>query len=454
MLSFKPEEQSQLQLVEREEIEDEDDLFEAIDKLISHGINAGDVKKLQDAGIYTCNGLMMHTKKSLTGIKGLSEAKVDKICEAVEKIVNCGYITGSDALLRRKAVVRITTGSQALDELLGGGIETMSITEAFGEFRSGKTQLAHTLCVSTQLPTSMKGGNGKVAYIDTEGTFRPDRIVPIAERFGMDAGAVLDNIIYARAYTYEHQYNLLLGLAAKMSEEPFRLLIVDSVIALFRVDFTGRGELAERQQKLAQMLSRLTKIAEEFNVAVYMTNQVIADPGGGMFISDPKKPAGGHVLAHAATIRLMFRKGKGEQRVCKVFDAPNLPEAEAISFLSFLTSYLRLALTKPKLLKTLTLRTHSISSTEIALHLPKFFLTERARLSDNTRGNSRCEGLKFTTFQNDARKILDRGIVSSFLPSSSQFLLLLRVSDTFLLLPFSRVVCKAVNYKTRKPAVL
>lgn len=96
------------------------------------------------------------------------------------------------------------------------------------------------------------------------------------------------------------------------------------------MDFTGRGELAERQQKLAQMLSRLIKIAEEFNVAVYMTNQVIADPGGGMFISDPKKPAGGHVLAHAATIRLMFRKGKGEQRVCKVFDAPNLPEAEAV----------------------------------------------------------------------------------------------------------------------------
>ncbi|XP_074307213.1 meiotic recombination protein DMC1 homolog isoform X1 [Silene latifolia] len=331
MYALKSEEQSQqMQLVQREELEDEEDLFETIDKLITHGINAGDVKKLQDAGIYTCNGLLMHTKKSLTGIKGLSEAKVDKICEAVEKIVNYGYITGSDALLKRKSVVRITTGSQALDELLAGGIETSAITETFGEFRSGKTQLAHTLCVTTQLPTSMKGGNGKVAYIDTEGTFRPDRIVPIAERFGMDAAAVLDNIIYARAYTYEHQHNLLLGLAAKMAEEPFRLLIVDSIIALFRVDFSGRGKLAERQQKLAQMLSRLIKIAEEFNVAVYLTNQVISDPAGGVFVSDPKKPAGGHVLAHASTIRLMFRKGKGEQRICKVFDAPNLPEGEAV----------------------------------------------------------------------------------------------------------------------------
>ncbi|KAJ8493197.1 hypothetical protein OPV22_014918 [Ensete ventricosum] len=199
MIDLKLEEQGQLQLLEREE-DEEDDCFESIDKLITQGINSGDIKKLQDAGIYTCNGLMMQPRRfvllSLTGIKGLSEAKVDKICEAAEKLVNMGYVTGSDLLLRRKAVVRITTGSQALDELLGGGIETLSITEAFGEFRSGKTQLAHTLC-STQLPIQMHGGNGKVAYIDTEGTFRPDRIVPIAERFGMDAGAVLDNIIYA-----------------------------------------------------------------------------------------------------------------------------------------------------------------------------------------------------------------------------------------------------------------
>ncbi|KAF9607038.1 hypothetical protein IFM89_030811 [Coptis chinensis] len=305
----KSEDVSHMQLIEREDIDDEEDLFEAIDK----------PEKL------VVRTLILNYQFHCFLSVFVSISFVFPFCQ------NFGYVTGSDVLLKRKSVVRITTGSQALDDLLGGGIETMCITEAFGEFRSGKTQLAHTLCVTTQLPVNMKGGNGKVAYIDTEGTFRPDRIVPIAERFGMDAGAVLDNIIYARAYTYEHQYNLLLGLAAKMSEEPFRILIVDSVIALFRVDFTGRGELAERQQKLAQMLSRLTKIAEEFNVAVYMTNQVIADPGGGMFISDPKKPAGGHVLAHAATVRLMFRKGKGEQRVCKVFDSPNLPESEAIS---------------------------------------------------------------------------------------------------------------------------
>ncbi|CAI7891789.1 unnamed protein product [Closterium sp. NIES-54] len=280
-----------------QESEDEEETFESIEKLITQGINAGDVKKLQDAGVYTCNGLMMWTKKALCDIKGLSDAKVEKILEAAGKLV-------------------------ALDDLLGGGVETMAITEAFGEFRftpsrTGKTQLAHTLCVATQLPINMKGGNGKVAFIDTEGTFRPERIVPIAERFGLDPNAVLDNIIFARAYTHEHQYQLLIALAAKMAEEPFKLLIIDSITALFRVDFTGRGELAERQ------------ISEEFNVAVFLTNQVIADPGGGTFVADPKKPAGGHVMAHASTVRLMFRKGKGEQRICKVIDSPNLPESEA-----------------------------------------------------------------------------------------------------------------------------
>ncbi|KAG0580661.1 hypothetical protein KC19_4G190400 [Ceratodon purpureus] len=306
-----------MQQANKIELEEEDDeFFATIDKLIAQGINAGDLKKLQDAGIYTCNGLMMNTKKALSNIKGLSDAKVDKICEAAERIV-------------RKAVVRITTGSQALDMLLGGGVESMAITEVFGEFRTGKTQIAHTLCVSTQLPFSLGGGNGKVAYIDTEGTFRPDRLAPIAERFGLDYNAVLDNIVYARAYTHEHQYNLITGLACRMAEEPFRLVVVDSIMALFRVDFTGRGELADRQQKLAQMLSKLIKIAEEFNVAVFMTNHVIADPGGGTFVADPKKPAGGHVIAHASTVRLMLRKGKAEQRICKVHDAPNLPDDEA-----------------------------------------------------------------------------------------------------------------------------
>jgi meiotic recombination protein DMC1 len=181
----------------------------------------------------------------------------------------------------------------------------------------------------------MGGGNGKVAYIDTEGTFRPERIQKIAERFGVDPEVVLDNIIYTRAHNHDFQMQIMIPLIAKMVEERFSLVIVDSIIALFRVDFSGRGELAERQQKLAKHMSQLVKIAEQFNVALFITNQVSADPGGGAtFMADPKKPVGGHILAHASTTRLYLKKGRGEQRICKIYDSPSMPEAEAVFSLS------------------------------------------------------------------------------------------------------------------------
>eukprot|EP01083_Nonionella_stella_P259974 887019_1 len=318
------------------EQEEEDSGFLTIDNLQSVGINASDVQKLKDAGVFTVNAIQMLTTKALLKIKGLSEAKVTKIREAAGKLVAASlFCTGSDVAVRRKNVVKISSGSKALDELLGGGIESMSITEIFGEFRTGKTQICHTICVTSQLPVEMGGGNGKVVFIDTEGTFRPDRIVQIANRFGVNADTVLDNILYARAYTHEAQMQMLEAVGAKLVEEQYSILIVDSVTALFRVDFSGRGELAERQQKLAQFMSRLMKLSEEFNLAILISNQVTADPSGGsMFISDPKKPIGGHILAHASTTRLSLRKGRGEQRIAKIYDSPNLPESECVYQLS------------------------------------------------------------------------------------------------------------------------
>lgn len=305
--------------------------YSEVDKLQTYGINAADLTKLKSAGLCTVLGVLMTTRKDLISIKGLSDAKVEKILEAAQKHESACFMTGNELQGKRQMVYRLTTGSQALDTLLGGGIESMAITEAFGEFRSGKTQLALTLCVTAQLPKNMGGGMGKVAYIDAEGTFRPERVTQIAERFGLDPNGVLENILYARAYTVEHQFQLLTLITAKMIEEPFALLIVDSIMALFRVDYSGRGELSERQQVLGKMLSRIMKIAEQFNIAVYITNQVMADPGGGVsFVPDPKKPVGGHILAHASTTRLYLRKGRAEQRVCKIYDSPCLPEGEAI----------------------------------------------------------------------------------------------------------------------------
>jgi meiotic recombination protein DMC1 len=260
---------------------------------------------------------------------------VDKLLEACKKALSNpselgGFVTAATFREMRKDVVRITTGSKAVDEVLAGGIQTRSITEIHGEWRCGKTQLCHTLAVSTQLPFEMGGGYAKVAYIDTEGTFRSERILEIAERYGMDGEAVLENIMIARTFTHEQMEDALLAIAGKMAEEPFKLLIVDSVMAHYRVDFTGRGELSGRQQRLGQFMSKLSKLADEFNLAIVCTNQVQSDPGAMAFAGvEPKKPIGGHVLAHASTIRLCVRKGRAEARVLKVMQGPDLKEQDA-----------------------------------------------------------------------------------------------------------------------------
>ena len=195
--------------------------------------------------------------------------------------------------------------------------------------------MALTLCVTAQLPRNQGGGQGKVLYIDTENTFRPERIKDIAKRYELDAEEVLNNIMVGRAFTVDSLNTLLMQAAGAMVEDSFSLLIIDSIMAPFRVDFSGRGELSERQQVLGKFLSKLQKISEQFNIAVFITNQVMADPGGAMsYAVDPKKPIGGHILAHASSTRLFLRKGKGEQRVVKIFDSPSIAEGEAVFQLS------------------------------------------------------------------------------------------------------------------------
>lgn len=230
-----------------DDMEDDESLSSTtIDKLQEHNINAADITKLKGAGICTVKGLLMVTRKDLLNIKGITDVKVDKMVEAAQKIESLGFYKATVISNKREKIRRITTGSKNLDNLLGGGVESMSITEAFGEFRTGKTQLSHTLCVAAQMSSEQGGGNGKVAFIDTENTFRPERIKSIAMRYGMDPDETLDNIIVARAYTVDHLNQLLMFAAAKMYEEEYALLIVDSIMAPFRVDFSGRGELCKK----------------------------------------------------------------------------------------------------------------------------------------------------------------------------------------------------------------
>jgi len=300
-----------------------------IAKLEGNGIVAADVKRLREAGYHTVESVAFATRRALIAIRGVSENKADKVIAEASKLIPMGFTTAMHYHTQRSDIVQLSTGSKELDGLLDGGVETGSITELFGEFRTGKTQLCHQLCVTCQLPFKKGGGEGKALYIDTEGTFRPERCLAIAERYELNGDDVLDNIAYARAYNSDHQTKLLIQAAQMMSESRFALLVVDSATALYRTDYSGRGELAERQMHLARFLRQLMRLADEFGVAVVVTNQVVASVDGGMFQADPKKPIGGNIMAHASTTRLKFRKGKENQRVCQVYDSPNLPEKEA-----------------------------------------------------------------------------------------------------------------------------
>jgi DNA repair protein RadA len=239
-----------------------------------------------------------------------------------------GYKSADEILNRRKIVGKITTGSKALDDLLGGGVETQAITEAHGAFGSGKSQLGFQLAVNVQLPKEHGGLNGRCVFIDTESTFRPERIMQIAEQNGLDPKKVLKNIFVAKAYNSDHQIVLAEKAKDMIHDKNIRLIVIDSLMSHFRSDYTGRGELAPRQQKLNRHMHALQKMADTHNIAIYVTNQVMARPD--IMFGDPTAAIGGHVLGHASTYRLYFRKSKANTRIARLIDSPNLPEGEAV----------------------------------------------------------------------------------------------------------------------------
>jgi DNA repair protein RadA len=295
------------------------------------GIGPGIAAKLESAGIYDLMGLAVMSPTDA----GVGAAVARKAIQAARTMMNLGFTDGAEYDKKRAEVFYITTGSKQLNELFGGkGIESRAITECYGAFGSGKTQLALTIAVNVQLPKEQGGANGKAVYIDTEGTFRPERIRQIAESIGANSEKVLKNILVARAFNSDHQILLLDKITEliKEKQEPIKLVIIDSLTAHFRAEFAGRGQLADRQQKLNKYLHQLMKLAEQHNLTVYVTNQVMANPG--MMFGDPTTAIGGNIVGHASTYRVYLRRGKQGSRVAKMIDAPNLPENESVFFVT------------------------------------------------------------------------------------------------------------------------
>jgi DNA repair protein RadA len=301
------------------------------------GVGPTTAKKLSENGFDSLMSIAAASVAELTAIASLGSKTAIKMIETARESLNLSFVTASSVLETRKNMARITTAAQSLDTLLGGGIETGAMTELYGEFRTGKTQIAHQLCVTAQLPRSEGGlreeGEDsepvKIVYLDTEGTFRPERIINMTSRYpSLDPQEVLQNILVGRCYNSDHQITLAEKVAKDAQTENIKLLVVDSLISHFRAEYIGRGTLADRQQKLNSHIHTLLRIAEVNNLAVIATNQVHAKPD--QFFGDPTAPVGGHVVAHAAQTRIMLRKSKGNRRIARIADSPLLPESEGI----------------------------------------------------------------------------------------------------------------------------
>jgi DNA repair protein RadA len=296
------------------------------------GVGGTTAERLREAGYSDLMAIAVASPAELAEIEGISEGTAVKIITGARKEVDVGgFETGDTIMERRKEVGKLTTGSSVLNELMGGGFESQGITELYGEFGSGKTQIAHQLAVSVQLPKDKGGLEGETIIIDTENTFRPERIVQMAKALDLDPEETLKKIRVARAYNSHHQMLLVEKASEIAKEHPIKLLVVDSLTAHFRAEYIGRGALANRQQKLNKHMHDLLRFAYLNNAVVAVTNQVQANPA--LMFGDPTKPIGGHIVGHTATFRIYLRKSKAGKRIARLIDSPHLPEGEVVILL-------------------------------------------------------------------------------------------------------------------------
>ena len=292
------------------------------------GVGPKTLEKLMDAGYTDLMVIATASPAEIAAVAEIGEGVASRIIAAARDALDMGFETGTAIMEKRKKVNKLTTGSAELDTLLSGGMETQAITECYGAYGSGKTQIAHQLAVNVQLPKDKGGLGGSALFVDTENTFRPERIEQMAKAINLDPKEVLEKIYVGRAYNSDHQILLIEKAKDMIKEKNIRLVVIDSLTSHFRSEYVGRGSLATRQQKLNQHLHTLQKIADKYNCVVYVTNQVMAKPD--VLFGDPTEAVGGHVLHHAATFRIYLRKSKGDKRIAKLVDSPHLPDGEAV----------------------------------------------------------------------------------------------------------------------------
>jgi len=292
-------------------------------------------KRLNEAGFRSIRDLLVRGPVDVAEVTGMEMDKSAEICNKARMmleelgIIDKSFVTATSLFSKRRD--RISSGSNSFDDLLGGGLETKAVTEVYGEFGTGKTQLCHTLCVMVQQDTLAGGLDAKALYIDTENTFRPERIVSISATRGIDPRKSLENIIVAKAFNSAHQELIIQEAGSVIEDNHVKLILVDSAVAHYRAEFLGRATLSERQQRLNKFMHILVRIAETYDLAVLVTNQIQASPDA--YFGDAARPTGGNVVAHTSTYRI-YLKRSGKNRIARMVDSPYHAEREIVFTLS------------------------------------------------------------------------------------------------------------------------
>jgi DNA repair protein RadA len=292
------------------------------------GVGPATAEKLKELGFHTVESLATATVKEVVPA-GIGEKQAAKIINEARNSIALTFVRADELMRMKENVLRLSTGSKALDELIGGGLESQTITEFYGEFGVGKSILCHELAVNVQLPPGQGGLDGSALYLDTEQTFRPEWIVRMANAVGIDPEKAAQRIIYSEAYNSDHQMLLLEKADQIIKENNVRLIIIDSLTSHFRSEYLGREMLAERQQKLNNHMHRMIRLARSFNAVAVVTNQVMSRPDA--FFANSVDPVGGHIVAHTSHTRVFIRRAaSGPIRIARLVSSPYLPEGERL----------------------------------------------------------------------------------------------------------------------------
>ena len=287
---------------------------------------------LKEAGFRSIKDLVIRGPIDIAEATGIAIEKCILLCNRAREILeeigvlDKPFTTANEIYEKRKLEYRISTGSKNLDELLDGGIETRAITELYGEYGTGKTQICHTLCVTVQ-QSKAEDNISRALYIDTENTFRPEIIASIASARKIDPSVALENVIVAKAYNSSHQEVIIQESPNVINLHNIKIMIVDSIVSHYRAEFLGRSVLSERQQRINRLLHILLRIAETCKIAVVITNQIQSSPDA--IFGDPNKATGGNVMAHTSTYRLYLKKA-GKNRIARMVDSPYHLEREIL----------------------------------------------------------------------------------------------------------------------------